>query len=302
MSEHNIRNTAMIANKIVDVLGNILKKLAEIAAAIVQLPELIKKIVLEINSSSNRIIQSSGEMEIYSRIANAVSKKALIGAENEAIADFKGQLDEDYKLIADRYDKIQQDLEDDARKRVRQLDEVLLSLPDKFPKAFGESVQMSKNILGSLHSIFLESYKFRSAELNGKMRECMKKIYDFVEGRKSFIDKYDTLKHAAYVPSCTKYLPFYVLEYEDKDGKKYSRVLIQRERNTLMKIKESGENNALDMIQSNLNQNRKVLLDQFLWKSALKKDTLLSALVNVPEKENSVLNKLIDNSNITTAV
>lgn len=131
MSEYQISSLQSVANKILDAFHIHTSKVIDALEHLRAIPDLIRGLGNIINDGFDRQIRASGEAVILGKVASVSSKRSLVESENLAIEEFKKQLHEDSTDIQERYGKIQQDLNEDAKNRVRELDEHLLGLYDE---------------------------------------------------------------------------------------------------------------------------------------------------------------------------
>lgn len=190
MSEHSINHLGKIAERILDTLSSFMKMIVEGLNYLKKIPELVQKVLDAINEGFNRQIQAIGEIEIYTRIANIEAKRHLVYAENESIQDFKQQLEEDIKSIHERYSKIQSDLNNQAIKRIREIDSHLLDLPLIFPEelANGYSTKVEP-FLDDFNRDSNSSQTERILYVNEVIDDTISSINEFLEIRKNLLNK-----------------------------------------------------------------------------------------------------------------
>lgn len=195
MSENQIRQSGAIFKQILSVLQKFQEQIVSALNHLKELPDLIKNVLDSINESASRQIQARGEMEIIIKLSNLRSKKHLISSENEAIEDFKRQLDQDVRYVKERFEKINVELNQESRKRVRELDEHLLQLPNKFPKKFIKGYQEDVSpLLLQLKENNEESQKNRESILMDITDKLCKELNVFTSARKAFFDQIEDFK------------------------------------------------------------------------------------------------------------
>lgn len=141
MSEHSIRSGGEIAKAITKSLGEFFKKVIDILNELRGLPNLISSFRQDVNDGVNNLIQAQGEMQIHMKMSNIASKKALLDSEGEAIEEFEQQLRQDFDVINRRFQKVSDELDEDSRKRIMEIDQHLLNIPRQFPHEIYEVIQ-----------------------------------------------------------------------------------------------------------------------------------------------------------------
>jgi len=190
MSENQINNLGSIVKEILNVLSSFQQQILAALNYLKVLPDLIRKVLQAINESTTRQINAAGEMEIIKKTANLDSKRHQISAENEAIIEFKEQLNDDIAYIQKKYDSINAELDEEAVKRVQEIDEHLLSLPDFFPREF--ILNYSENISPLIEKIgaeYSEINKKRADIIGSRLTEVVDKINSFLNDRKKFFEE-----------------------------------------------------------------------------------------------------------------
>ena len=271
MSEHQINHLGDIVKQILNVMQKFQEQIVTALNHLKQLPELVKKVLEGISESANRQIQAAGEMEIIKKMANLNSKKHLISAEQEAITDFKSQLDEDIQYIKKQYDKIDAELNQEAGKRVRAIDAHLLSLPDYFPSDFIQAY--SQNITPLLEKLRSDnelSNKERQALIEKALNQVIDSINQFQESREDFFNKIDHYQQEEVLADqISYYLPMWIF---GKDGKKhvftpgsvtYSKVLADGYRH--FSPEKSLKNYYDHMTDASNSHNLNEILDALPW-------------------------------------
>jgi len=221
MSEHSINHLGVIADKILEVQRTFMKEVMNALNHLKLLPDYIKEIRNDMNTGITRVIQSKAEMEIYIRMAQMSSKKILLNSENEAIAEFKDQLKYDFNEIDNRYSKIQNELNDECKKRIREIDEYLFAIPEKFPMNLylnfsNEVMPLFQNLLSDSQISHEERIKAISVAVN-KSRDM---INSFIKIRNDFMkDVKDFQFGDSGEEPAMYYVPVWLAEKEDlKEG------------------------------------------------------------------------------------
>lgn len=216
MSEHHIRQSGEVAKQILTVLQKFQEQIITALNNLKQLPDLLKKVLEGISESANRQIQAAGEMEIIKKMANLNAKRHLISAENEAIYDFKTQLNEDIQLIKNRYSKLNDELDNEAKNRVQELDANLLELPDYFPESF--ILGYSRNISPLMQKISKDndlSIAERSLLINDAIKRVIESLSTFLKSRNDFFVKInDYQQDEKPTASVVYHMPIWVFKNE----------------------------------------------------------------------------------------
>ncbi len=212
--ENQINHLGRIAEEILDVLKKFQSQIMEALNHLKKLPDLMEKVMKTIQKSANDQIQASGEMEIIKQTASLAAKRHHIAAENEAIEDFKHQLQEDIDYIKQRYSQINDELDQEAKKRVRELDAHLLNLPDHFPREFidGYRKRITPLMQKLKHDNDLSNQQ--RGELIGKaLRQVIRQIDAFLDARNAFFEKIDDYQLDEKLDEpATYHLPLWVIE------------------------------------------------------------------------------------------
>ncbi len=219
MSEHSINHLGETVKKILDLLGKFMNQIMEALNHLKKLPDLIADMRQDLNQGFDRLIQSQAEMDIFIRMARLRSKKSLINAENEAISDFENQLNEDLAEIDRRYSKINGELEDECKKRIREIDQHLLDLPNKFPQDLYNTYQ--KEIIPLFQNLIQDaniSYTQRVAAIKIASEKASLVIRKFIKVRNDFfthVKQYEVPEKIQ--NSKTYYLPVWLVELNQGD-------------------------------------------------------------------------------------
>lgn len=218
MSEHLINSLESIFRQVLDVLNAIFNKIISGLKTLERLPDLIISLGDIITKGFNDQIQSQSEMEIQIRMAKVSSKKGLVQAELEAILDLKEQLDQDLDEISIRYKKIQDELNSEAQKRVKELDDHLINLHERhFPGAmYTGYVEEISPLLETVYKDSMESYMERIAHLKKTVEIVRDRLQNFYEQRRLFFEKIDQFKYDESIHSTKDYfLPVLIVETEN---------------------------------------------------------------------------------------
>ena len=228
MSEHSIKHLGEISKQILEVLRTFMHEVMNALNVLKRLPEIISDLRKDINEGLNNIIQSTAEMEIYIRMANLKSKKSLINAESEAISDFKHQLKEDFKKIDDRYTKINNELDSECKKRIREIDNHLLEIPEKFPNELystfnDEVIPLFKKLANDTYTSFTERFRIITEEVS----RTISKTTDFLTIREDFFEKVKNYEFQEKIEKEKQYyIPLWVVEFKDNKGNTRKKVLL----------------------------------------------------------------------------
>lgn len=218
MSEHLIKSLESVFRQVLDVLNAIFNKIISGLKTLERLPDLIINLGDIIAKGFNDQIQSQSEMEIQIRMAKISSKKGLVQAELEAILDLKEQLDQDSEEISIRYKKIQDELNDEAQKRVNELDNHLINLHERhFPRAmYAGYIEEISPLLGTVYKDSMESYMERIVHLKKTVEIVKDRLQTFYEQRRLFFEKINRFKYDKSTQSIQDYyLPVLVVETEN---------------------------------------------------------------------------------------
>ncbi len=276
MSEHNINHLGDIAKQILEVLRDFMKQIMEALNVLKRLPEMIANLRKDLVDGFKNLIQAQAEMEIYIRIAQLKSKKSLIVSENEAISDFEKQLKEDFEEIDKRYSKINGELEEECQKRIREIDQHLLEIPDKFPHDLYRTYQ--KELIPLFQDLIQDtniSYSQRLDAIKIATEKTSLVINKFLNVRNDFFKHVGQFEVPEKVEnSKTYYLPVWVLELNK--GKKGiinrtilpSKFLVEKEQGSNEKseiiIEDGLKNMAFIQDEANI-QNR--IITNFIWEN-----------------------------------
>mgnify|MGYP001304269720 CR=1 FL=1 len=216
MSEHHIRQSGEVAQQILSVLEKFQIQMMDALNNLKELPNLLKKVLEGISESAARQIKAAGEMEIIKKMANLNAKRYLISAENEAIHDFKTQLNEDIELIKNRYSKLNDELDSEANKRVNELDSHLLDLPNHFPDSF--ILGYTRNISPLMQKISEDvdlSLAERSMLINDTINRVIESLSTFLKSRNDFFVKInDYQQDEKPTTSMVYHMPIWVFKNE----------------------------------------------------------------------------------------
>ncbi len=244
MSEHHIRQSGEVAKQILTVLQKFQEQIITALNNLKQLPDLLKKVLEGISESSNRQIQAAGEMEIIKKMANLNGKRHLVSAENEAIYDFKSQLNEDIQLIKNRYTKLNNELDSEANNRIQELDANLLELPNHFPESF--IVGYSKNITPLMQRISNDndlSLTERSSLINDTLSVVIESLTTFLKSRNEFFVKVNDYQQEEKPLKPNVYqIPFWVFK-DEKNAKLFPEGKINMDKSFLTSSRFEPDSN-----------------------------------------------------------
>lgn len=314
MSEYQTEQQGNIARQILNTLETFQQQIISALNFLKELPDLVRKVLESINESANRQIRATGEMEIIKKTASLDAKRHQISAENEAILDFKEQLNEDIEYIKERYTKFDDELNEEAKKRIRELDSHLLSLPDNFPKEF---IQGYRNKITPLMEKIKNdnelSNQDRTSLISNKLSEVISSIDEFIASRNAFFSKIDDFQQDETVSEKTIYnIPLWTIEADNRKNV-FTPGVVQRQ-NSYNGVSYNYEPESLlqdyhrkisGKTESHLNS----ILDSLPWvydkkeKDQLRKSLLKYAEKQYPEKKKYVkkaINQILDNSEIQT--
>lgn len=219
MSEHNINHLGKVVQEILDVLRKFMKEIMDALNVLKRLPTLFSDLRDDLNKGFHNLIQAQAEMEIYIRMAGMKSKKSLVIAENEAISDFESQLKEDLQEIDQRYTRINDDLEDQCKKRIEEIDLHLLDLPNKFPQDLYTTYQ--KELLPLFENLIKDnsiSYSHRMTALKNAAEKTSLVVNRFISVRNDFSKQVKAFEIPEEVSEVkTFHVPLWIMEI--KTGK-----------------------------------------------------------------------------------
>ncbi|MBE0674196.1 MAG: hypothetical protein IH591_06010 [Bacteroidales bacterium] len=201
-------------------------------APLKNLPDYFKSIRDDLSTGLNRVIQSRAEMEIYIRMAQLGSKKALLGAENEAIHDLKKQIEYDFREIDERYARIQNELNVECRKRIRAIDEHLLRIPENFPGRLYQGFEADVlPLFRDLVSDTRISYEERLKAINVAVNKSTEMLNAFIRIREGFVRNVDGFQFQSTTAGQENYsIPVWLVEIEDsKNHKCYTKAFFPGE-------------------------------------------------------------------------
>lgn len=190
MSEHIIRSLAKTATETLEFLRKSFKEFQESLGNLRRMPELFEKTQQAISESAARQINARGEMEIIHKMASLDSKRYLVHQEKQAINDFEKQLKEDIDYIRNRYNKIDDELNLEAKTRVRTLDEHLFELPTVFPEEFKSG--LSRKIGPLVTQMEENANKFRlsrKSKIDVALDELLDSFQSFSDERTKFFEQ-----------------------------------------------------------------------------------------------------------------
>ena len=228
MSEHSINHIGDMVKKILEILGDFVNQIMEALNHLKKLPDYVAQLRQDMNEGFDRLIQAQGEMEIYIRMARLKSKKQLIKAENEAIQEFEEQLQEDFSVIDKRYSKINHELDEECKKRIRQLDMHLLEIPSKFPNEYISA--FNEKILPIFEKLINDSeiaYNQRVIALEMAVEKSRAMINRFVKVRNEFFEKVANYEVPQKIQEEKEFfLPVWYIEIENKENMERKSYLI----------------------------------------------------------------------------
>ena len=204
---------------LISILQKFFDQLLDLLMVLNRLPEFFENLYRTIVEGFNRQIQARGEMEIHIKMANLGSKQCLISSEREAIQEVKRQYEEDFKKIDDRYTQIQNDLNDQAKKRVRELDEHLLSLYEKYYPDDIEAGHRNRfdSFMDLAYSHSRNSYLERMTKIIHRVRTVKEHLLSFQRDRKQFFNNIDSFVSGETLNRDSDHvLPVWLVELEDQ--------------------------------------------------------------------------------------
>ncbi len=222
MSEFDISALKSVADNVLTAIKEYGNKIISIEKNVNKLPDLVDGVRKDINAASNRQIQALGEMQVYSRMANMYAKKGLLRGEKESLDDVEKQLIKDYNDISSRYDKIQKDLNEDARQRIREIDQHLLDLyDDNYPKDMYDG--FDKKVIPQLENLdgtSMLSYEERMSIIEQHMMDLREQLRNFLDQRHSFFSNvHNFIEEKPVKENETYILPIWIVEAETMTGR-----------------------------------------------------------------------------------
>jgi len=220
MSEHLINSLQVLFNNLVKLLSSYLDKILSALEPLKRLPDLVESLGKKIVEGFRDQIQAMGEMEIYIRLSQIRSRRILISEEEVSIKELEKQLEEDLKEVYTKYDKIQQELNQEAHDRVRELDKHLLDLYEKyFPMIF--SNPFSGRIEPYYDEYFAstrDAYEERITHFWDHVSQLMEALQNFLQARKYYTTNVESFLHQYKLQNPEHFfLPIIFVEYEDRE-------------------------------------------------------------------------------------
>ncbi len=220
MSEHLIASLRDVVLSLQKLIKNYLDKILAALEPLKKLPELIESIGRKILEGIRDQIQAMGEMEIYIRLSQMRSKKVLVSEEEESIRELENQLKEDLEKIRNRYDRIQEELNQEAYSRVYELDKHLIEIYEKyFPRIFSNPVaEKIEPYYNEFFASTRDAYEERLSYFWEHVNKLVENLQNFVNTRKSYSTNIESYLHPYELKNPEIYLlPVVFVEYEDKN-------------------------------------------------------------------------------------
>jgi hypothetical protein len=229
MSEYNINQLGDVSKQILEVLRSFMKQVMEALNVLKRIPEMIANIRTDLNDGFSNLIQAQAEMEMYVRMAQLKSKKSLIFSENEAIDDFEKQLQEDFKEIDNRYSRINSELTEECKKRIREIDSHLLELPNRFPNQLFTTYQ--DEILPLFWNLVRDSsiaHKERLYVLKIAVEKSKRVLTNFIALRNDFFSQVKKYEIPQTIDvKATYHIPVWIIEMEKTNTRSgYTHIML----------------------------------------------------------------------------
>lgn len=188
MSENEIQSIKTVMLQLINIVKSFAENVIQALNYLKRLPDLIETLGKKIMEGLRDQIQAMGEMEVYIRMARIRSKKELINLEKQSIEDLKEQLKDDAADIDKRYSKIQDGLNEDTYKRIRELDGHLVELYEKYyPQVFTD---FFKERLGKYYDVYFSSsrdaYEERLSNFLKEVKETLLAMESFFNQRNQY--------------------------------------------------------------------------------------------------------------------
>lgn len=220
MSEHLISSLNSLFKELFKFLKEFLTKILTALEPLKRLPELIENLGKKILEGFKDQIQAMGEMEIYIRLSQIRSKETLISEEENAIKELEEQLEKDLSEVRERYNKIQNGLNQVAHDRIRELDKHLLELYEKyfpliFSNPFYDKIEpYYQEYFASTRDAFEERLNY----LWDKVGQLIEILQTLIQTRQSYLKNFEAYLHPYKVNKLEQFLlPVMIIEYEDVD-------------------------------------------------------------------------------------
>lgn len=217
MSEYGIGSLQEIANAILKALQANTDKVVGILENIRKLPDQVAKLGEQVTAAANSQIQAQGDFEISLRMANSSSRRTLVEEEALAIEEFKKQLSADVEEIDQRYGKIQKELDEEAHKRVREIDMNALSLySDHFPmRLYEQFTENTEPVLNIMLQDSVKAFGARTVAIDERVHRLEASLDKFITERSSFFSNVHAFTYDKSDAALGEYtVPVWVIETE----------------------------------------------------------------------------------------
>lgn len=216
------------------------KTIARLREDVQTLTGEVKKIATVVEEAAETIrdaiqenIRAQAELKLMEHVMEVRSVKPQITAEHEQIRTERDELDERLEAIGDRYERKHEELDEKARRRIRNLGEHIFEIDEQMfevgiEEPFVERVTTTWKTLRSHNDVVREE---RSSKVQETVGDVVQTIHDFIDRQDALVD---TIQQHRLDPAETPLpedrtdrlqVPYYVVEYET-DGVTQREVVV----------------------------------------------------------------------------
>lgn len=216
------------------------KTIAKLREDVQTLTGEVKKIVTVVEEAAETIrdaiqenIRAQAELKLMEHVMEVRSVKPQITAEHEQIRTERKELDERLDAIGERYEQKHEELDEKARKRIRNLGEHIFEIDEQqfeagIEEPFVEQVTTTWKTLRSHNDVVREE---RSSKVQETVGEAVQTIHDFIDRQDALVER---IQGHRLDPTETPLpedrtdqlqVPYYVVEYE-RDGVTQQEVIV----------------------------------------------------------------------------
>lgn len=216
MAEYNIiQSLSRAFEKLYDLIEKIGEEIVSLIRPISYLPEMFEQLNKSIQKGFADQLHAMVEIEMASRQASIAARGGLAEKERLKLEEKRHQLQEDTKRIEQRYTNIQEQLDQEAIRRVRELDGHALNLLEEdFAQFIRDRYALSAMpALEMLQGHLSETYALRTDALEQILEQVISKIDEILDDRQNFRNSIENIVHSKIWDEIKNVnIPFWVVE------------------------------------------------------------------------------------------
>lgn len=306
MDEQDIRGLNAAVQKIFNIMQKHFEVIISIIRPIQHLPDEVKAIRETVIKGFKDQTEHNTLMYIVAKQSEMSAQDAIAGIQRELLGKKVKSYKIDGERISERYQKIQEDLSNQSKSRVAQLDKHCFNVIDETYMPI-HNILLEKPIMNDnlVYESLEDMHQIRLHEIEHNTDNTLKMMKQFIDSRIEYKEKISKQIHDL-SSNGTKLvsIPVYVIEYEDRKSKskKIKYVLPSSIKNN--NIGNLSINEELQNLDETILENQDKISSKIKWYT--NKDTIYQKLDinlrnffnNVSDISSTFVNKSVEKSTL----